>query len=400
MVKTKNKVDKKKVETKTEDNHLPINQPGFFSGPGEEPEKTEKAKKFNELKATVEKQTKSKPADKIEVSISHEFHGSEKTEDKAPAKDKAELIEETMEEEQHIRNLFKQVTITDLQNPCYMEMDAYIDEVVLGIATGCFIVGPGGIGKSYRAIAKCNKVDYEYLDSFTTPAAFFIFLYENRNKKVVILDDLHALMKDLKVLAMLKGATGPIGDTRICTYATTKPLQDEKGNYVPRNFEMKAGLVILSNELKRGNPHLEAVLSRIQHCVVEVSREELLKIMEQVAEKDYGDLTKSERMEVLDYLIDHTSPLTDDLNLRTLIKCFQHRMLSKETGNKNKWMELIDLSIGKEDPDLICIQELLINKTLLDENARIKQFILKTGKSKSTYYRLKDRLSSKVKVAG
>jgi len=309
--------------------------------------------------------------------------------------DKIGLIREAQRKAEETDDLLRHAKIDNIDSSCYTEMDTYVGMVKTGAAYGAILEGPGGVGKTWRVIKELEDVEYAYTDSFSTPQALYIWLYKHRDEDVLVVDDVANFLDNIKVLSMLKGGLWNVGDksTRIIHYMTTKPMQDEEGNYVPTSFILNARLIIITNFLNKKNPHLNAIVSRVNHCVVDIPYDELMRIMEQVAKKDYPDLTLAERMEVFKYLKENTSSATEMLNIRTLIKCFQQKVYSKRIDQPDLWKHLMTLSILKKNPKLILVEELIKDTHYGTEDARIKEFIKQTGASRSTYFRLKEQLN-------
>lgn len=309
---------------------------------------------------------------------------------------KLEKIHKAKAKEEEVDKQLRESKIENLSSSCYMEMDNYVGMVKTGSAYGCVIEGPGGIGKTWRIINLLQDVEYAYTDSFTTPQALYCWLYANRNKEVLIVDDVIGILDNAKALGFLKGGLWPVGEdnNRIIHYMTTKPMQDENGNYVPNAFVLNARMIIITNKLNRKNPHLNAILTRINSCRVEIDYEEMINIMEQVCKKDYHGLSPDERTEVLNFIQDNTSEANDDLNIRTLIKCFQQKVYSKRINKPELWKQLAMMSILQKNPALIVIEELLNDPSFETDEQRIVEFKKKTGRSRATWFRYKDELKT------
>jgi hypothetical protein len=311
---------------------------------------------------------------------------------KTKAEIKLEKIQEARRREEEVDMTLKQAKIEELKSNVYTEMDAYTDMVSRGITFGCIVEGAGGTGKTYRVINRLKDVDYAYTDSFTTPQAFYIWMYRNRHKEVLIIDDVAGFMNNDKVLAFLKGGLWEVNGQRILHYMTTKPMQDETGNFVPNAFILNARMIIITNKLNKKNPHLNAVLTRVNYCRVEIDHEELMGILKQVAEKDFPGLNKEERMEVYKFIEDNTSEANDDLNIRSLIKCFQHKIYSKQVKDDDLWKRLALLSIIQKNPQLVIVEQLMKDERFKTEEERVQEFKKQTGKSRATYFRIKESL--------
>ena len=111
-----------------------------------------------------------------------------------------------------------------------------------------------------------------------------------------------------------------------------------------------------------------------------------------MARKDYLDLDYHERMEVFTFLRENITPATENLSIRTLIKCFQQKVYSNLIKEPDRWKMIAMLSLLKKNPALVVIDSLLKDKSIVNEEDRIKLFCSKTGMSRPTYYRLRGQL--------
>jgi len=311
---------------------------------------------------------------------------------KTKEEQKKEAIKEAKDKEQEVDETLKLGRHEDLKSDVFLEMDAYVDMVANGITYGAIIEGAGGTGKTWRVINHLTDVDYAYTDSFTTPQAFYIWLYANRHKEVLVVDDVAGLTTNDKVLAFLKGALWEINGKRIIHYMTTKPMQDEYGNYVPNAFILDARMIIITNKLNKKNPHMNAVLTRVNYCKVEIDYEELMNILEQVAKKDYPGIPLEERMEVLNFIRNNTSEVNNNLNIRSLIKAFQQKIYSNKIENPTLWKQLVMVGVVQRNPAMVVVYELMNDTSFGTEEERIAEFKNRTGRSRPTYFRLKDQM--------
>lgn len=309
------------------------------------------------------------------------------------AEEKAEKIKKVKKEEQKVEDNLKDIHVEQLVSNVYLEMDAYTEMVAKGISFGAIIEGPGGTGKTWRILENLKDIDYAYTDSFTTPAAFYVWMYKMRNKEVLIVDDIAGFMTNEKVLAFLKGGLWEVNGRRIIHYMTTKPLQDENGEFVPNTFILSARMIIITNKLNRKNPHLQAVVTRVNYCKVEIDFDELMNIFEQIVKKDYPGLSEAERWEVYEYIKTNTSETNIQLNIRSLIKCFQQRVYSKNIKNPELWKRLAMISILQKNPNLVIVEEIEKNPDFKTVEEKVGEFKRRTGKARATYFRLKEQLN-------
>lgn len=283
---------------------------------------------------------------------------------------------------------YKETETNIVASPVFYEMDSYVDMVKRGLSYGCIIEGRGGTGKTYRTLAALQDLDFAYSDSFTTPAAFYIWMYENRDKDVLIVDDVVGMMNNPKILGFLKGALWPINKKdRVVNYMTTKPLKNALGDYIPQYFEINARLIMICNEVKTKNANLNAVITRINYCKVNIDYTEMINILSAISNMEYNGLSQKERTEVFEYLKKKTSMSTSNLNIRSMIQMFNQKIYSNKIKKPNKWKELTMLGILGKDPNMVIIEAILKDEKLKNDKDRIKQFNIQTGKSRATYYR-------------
>lgn len=342
--------------------------------------------------------------EQIEQGISEEKVDEIVKEKKINAKEeKRTKIKEIEQEEQKVLDSMKKIKdYEQLVSDSYTEMDTYVEMVVDDISTGCLIEGAGGTGKTHRTLQRCYnaEIDIAYLNSFVTPAQFYIFLFANRDKDVIVLDDVCGLTSSEKILAILKGCLWQVGNDkkRIVCYETSKHMETEEGEIVPKSFEVTARFIIITNYVNKDNENMKAVLSRLNSCFVNVPREELIRILEQIAKQPYGTLSDTEKKEVLEYLKEKTSSSTKDLNLRTYFKMMQFKEYCKKHKLGDKWQTL-SLSLLKKDDRMAVIEKLIDDQDYPSEEERVNKFFELTGDSRMTYFRLKKQvLNSRKKI--
>jgi hypothetical protein len=334
-----------------------------------------------------------------------EVEEKEKPEKKDKDAEKREKIDAVKSMEKTVYDSLKNKDYQNLMSNCYTEMDVNVQMVLDKISYGAIVEGKGGTGKTFRILNQCisalddNEERVAYADSFTTPTALYVWLYENRDKDVLILDDCAGLMENAKILAMLKGALWHINDgqTRLLTYMTTKPPKDEYDEPLPRSFEINARIIIITNYLNEDSPHVKAVLSRVNKVVVEVPRTELLLILEQVIKRPYHKLDYAERNETLEYLRGKTDNKTEDLNIRTLLRMMDYRYWAKKNNMGEAWKPL-SLKLLEKEPRMAMVEKLLNDPTFESEEERIDRYVELTGESRPTWYRWKKKVEKQLKL--
>jgi len=311
---------------------------------------------------------------------------------------KIERINKIKEQENEVIKTLKDSKYENLVSDCYKEMDVNVEMVLQGLSYGAIFCGKGGLGKTHRCITmvakKLDTKEFAYLDSFSTPTSLFVYFWENREKEVIILDDVSGMLENNKILSLLKSALWHLPNgKRVISYNTTKPLEDEMGRLVPRQFEFSSRLIILTNYIDKENPHLKAVLSRINKIDVNVPRKDLLELLNEIVQKDYRDLNITERKEVLNFLIEKTNQMSEDLNIRTLLRMFDYKCWARNNKKGDAWQTLCS-TLLKRDERLVIVEKLQTDESLKTEDERIAKFEELTGGSRATYFRLKKTIKT------
>ena len=113
---------------------------------------------------------------------------------------------------------------------------------------------------------KKEKRDFVYLNTYTTPLALYKYLYDNKDK-LIVLDDVMGLFNNEKTLALLKSALWEVDGKRLITMNTTSRLLEG----YPLIFEFKGQVIFLSNRIKE-NEHITALLSRTEKYIIDFTR--------------------------------------------------------------------------------------------------------------------------------
>lgn len=339
-----------------------------------------------------------------EENVSNKVDSREvKIDKKSKEEMKNDSLKRIESEENKVEETMYKIKYNDLTSSRYKVMDSYVDMVLLKIAYAAIITGRGGTGKTFRVCNFCNKagVKFKYLNNFVTPQQLYIKCYEYREEPLVIIDDVANFFSDIKNLSLLKAITWDNvgGGLREVSYETTKPMTDMYGRDVPRKFFTNSRYVIITNKIpssKKLKEDIDAVLTRVNVAEVELEREDLLEVFNQIVSKGYSGLAHNECMEVFEYLRDNTSDNSEDLNLRTLFKMFQFRLLSKLRRDEDFWKQLSNNILNK-DPLLVIVHKLVEDNNFVSEKDRIEEFKRITHKSRATYFVLKDKLGVKKK---
>jgi hypothetical protein len=276
-----------------------------------------------------------------------------------------------------------------VQEGVFYEMDKYVRMVSSGIKRGVMIVGKGGLSKTYTTLAILNElgVEYGYVDSYTTPAGLYAWIFEHRDM-VLVFDDVVGLLSDKRALAYLKSATDTNYDRpRVVHNLTTKPVKDVFGVDVPNHFVFTGSVIILSNELNKKNVHIMALLTRFELIELDLSYEQKLAIMREIVKLPFKNLSASDRLHCLDTIISKGRGVAELINFRTLIKLYQTLEFARGLDDLSIFERLSAKVLKNEDDEVLQIVRELEKKELSRPD-KIHEFMLLTGKSKATYYRV------------
>jgi len=285
---------------------------------------------------------------------------------------------------------WKTKQIKSINIPEFNTAKDLINVTLQNFSHATLIEGEGGVGKTFLTIETVKENikpdNWVYKSGFTSPLAFYKFLYRNRNSEIIILDDVEGIFNNLTSLAILKRATYETAGKRLIFYDTTS----HKADNVPPVFEFKARLILLCNRIPNKHlPDTAAFLSRVIHYAVYFTYEQKLEILNQIL-MGRGDLDGENKKLVFEIIKAETSFATQNLNIRTLEKLIS---FVKYDSEKAKHLFNETISVNEEEE---AIGELL--KTSMTTDEQINIFFKLTGKSRSTFYRIKKRVLQKISI--
>lgn len=263
----------------------------------------------------------------------------------------------------------------------WQDMTDLIKSTVSGDNNSLFIIGDGGMGKTEVTLKTLDESNHPYAHfrTFSTPLELYSYLYLNKDK-LVVMDDMEGILDNKKSISILKSCLwGYKGKREVQYLSSTDKL------FVPPHFEFTGKTIILLNEFPKNN-HVKSLITRSVFYEIKFSFEQKIKMMEEISEQEYPGISLDERKEVFRYIKSLASPTTKELNFRTLIKAFNIFKYSKD-----RWKPLVMLML-QPDEDLAALRT--IEETFKDVkvDAIAKLFTMETGKSRSTFFRLKKRL--------
>ena len=252
---------------------------------------------------------------------------------------------------------------------------------------GLIFTGEGGIGKTILTLSSVKQLlqpnDWEYSNGYTTPLSLYSFLYNNRNKRVIILDDVEGIFNNRLSLAILKGALWDSDGKRICQYSSTS----DKAK-MPEKFVMKANIIILCNHIPKENDvSTRAMISRTIFYKMTFSFNQKMKICKDFLIDD-KTISNEDRKNILEILCSEVTEATRDFNFRTLRK-----LIAFVQYDKKKAKILFQATTEVDEMKRVYLQ--VIKKSDVVKT-QILLFMEKTGRSRRTFFRTKKEMSVKV----
>ncbi len=257
-----------------------------------------------------------------------------------------------------------------MDNNKYKLLDVSLNAMEKGAFNLLVARGAPGMGKTYKVLdfVKKKKLDYAYIKTYSTPLKFYELLYKNKDKKVIIFDDLSNI-GDVKILSMLKSACWSVhSDGREVNYHTTSKAF-EKLN-IPDNFEVRASIILIFNGMLDS---FEPIANRGVNINFDFTFSEKLDIFNELEVDNEID------KDIIDYVRESCSEATKNLSIRSLVilsnvkeKGFDWKVFAKE------------MLSGDEDVQLLL--DLTLKYPKLEEACN--KWIVQTGKSRSTFMRI------------
>ena len=237
-----------------------------------------------------------------------------------------------------------------------------------------------GLGKTYTTIKtlKRLKIPYTYKSGVVTPMALYKLLYDNRNS-VLVLDDIETMFANDFIINLLKAALWEVGDIRQISYETSSSTLDGYDS----TFTYNGVIIFLANTIKATkNESFNALMSRCLKCELIYTLDEIKRICFDIINQRQ-DINITQKHQIMDIMYRTIEP-QHNFNFRLL-----QRLVSFVKYN-SKQAEFLFMGSLEVDEDLD-----IILKIIKDTKGGVKQqlkFTQQTGRSKTTFYRLKKKL--------
>lgn len=248
--------------------------------------------------------------------------------------------------------------------------------------SGLILKGEAGLGKSHicvETLVKSGKKlgeDFVILTGYTTPLELFQFLYDNRDNKILIFDDIMKLFDNNLTRGILLSALWNPSGKRIVNY-----LSSSNKLNTPKTFEFNSKIIWCVNDLPN---ELEAIKSRCFYYELAFTHKDRIKIMYEIAK------VRSIPFEVVDFIKNFCRNEAYKIDFRLPIKLYD---LFRTADN---WKELAKETF-EVDEEMLCLKTCLDNCGTIGE--AIQKYNIETGKSRASFFRLKKKLMNSIRVS-
>ena len=283
--------------------------------------------------------------------------------------------------------------------------------VALGYQNGFFLWGEGGTSKSFSVeeTLKELKKDYRLTNTRITGKGLFRLLRDFPDS-IHLLEDAETMLGDKSTYGVLRsalwGQAGKSGEQeRVVTWQTAS-LREE--------FTFSGGVIILSNQPLDNVAELRAVKTRIPTLQFAPTNSEIAAKMRAIAKLGHRhgqhELLPESCLEVAKEIIERSSRLQRNLDLRLLINTFRDRLQFENGDSETHWLDLLDSRMKEVVlPRLVATgiraatksSELVFVKSIeqLPPQDRLEAWVKETGKSKAALYRRLDELKDEGAVS-
>jgi DNA-binding transcriptional regulator YdaS (Cro superfamily) len=278
-------------------------------------------------------------------------------------------------------------------------LTAQIQAVCQGYTTGCFVHGPGGLGKSHLIVTILEGLkgkSWRHHTAYTTPKALMMAIAEYP-ESIHLFEDCEKMYKTDVAASILRAACGsPKQRSRTVTYETA----NEK-----YSVQFTGGIIIVSNEdLAKGKGALQAVASRFKPVKWDMTVQERIARILQIAglgwSKGERYVDPKECHKVAEFLIKEmlTGELSAPVDIRTFVEHAMPAYLQHKEGRTTvDWKEIVKSKLCGQvnnnekrtdrNDRLRQLALAIASDTKLDRKAKVAKWTEETGMGQAIYYR-------------
>ncbi len=258
----------------------------------------------------------------------------------------------------------------------YEELDLYVEKVVDGPLDLLLLIGRHGTGKSERVKRLLEVCGYPadstlYVEGHAQPFGIYRGLWSHRDQPVV-LDDVDRIYANADCVRLLK----PLCDTRAVKRISWLTNATMNGSGPPPAFETRSPVILIANEWRSLNANVRALEDRAIIVHFDPSNETVHAQVGQWCDDDV----------VYRFIGAHVSAVPS-VSMRWYAKAQKLR----EAGFDDWKISVLQMMLCNRH--LAIVADLLLDSTYKTEGDRIRAFAVRTGRSRATYYRLKQKLA-------
>ncbi|MFL5338562.1 MAG: hypothetical protein ACJ8F7_00195 [Gemmataceae bacterium] len=223
--------------------------------------------------------------------------------------------------------------------------------VVEGWATGLYVWGSGGIGKSHTVQVELERLQAPYVltNGRLTGRALFDLLMDHPDV-VHVLEDMESLLRDKNAANVLRSALWPLAGGQRRQHAerpvTWGAMMSPSAKSRRLEFTFTGGIILTMNAPLDDLPELRALRTRIAHLQLQPTADEVVALMRKIASQGYahgeGQLPPGECAEVCEYVIASCLETGRHPDLRLLIHGFHDRLQWQAGHATSTWQELLE----------------------------------------------------------
>jgi hypothetical protein len=296
--------------------------------------------------------------------------------------------------------------LNSLDNKLQLVRDR-VRSVVGGYATGMYLYGSGGLGKSFSVSQELEALSapVRMFNSRMTGKGLFNSLGAHPDA-IHLLEDMERIVDDRDAQGVLRSALwSQPGKPRIITWTTAAD---------PQRFEFRGGVIMVANVPLKALPELRALATRIAVHNMDVTDEELQAQMRRIARQGWSRgrhrLDANTCLGVCEYLIDQCLTAQCPMDLRLLDNsCLDYCQWDNEHSSLH-WRDLVAhrvrqtvTQIREEISSLTREQKAQHYRDIVrdilaatpDAQEQVRLWQERTGKSQSRFYVYKSQVENR-----
>jgi hypothetical protein len=285
-------------------------------------------------------------------------------------------------------------------------VDDRVKAVVHGFATGLYLCGVGGLGKTYSVFKSLEQLNanFRIFNSHMTAKGLYRAL-ERAPESVHVLEDMERLTRDLDAQGVLRSALwSQPGREREVTWTIGE---------AESRFTFRGGIIMLANRPLSDLPELRALATRIAVMKLEVTDTEMSAHMRRIAACGFarhsGKLDGAKCLQVCEHVIQECHKANCPLDLRLFDNSCLDYLQWEMSHSSCHWHDLVANRVRQSATHFRNeIQTLSREARLEQERAlvrdicaetqnsqeRLRLWEERTGKHQATFYRRKQEVDS------